>query len=71
MNLGDKIIELRKNKKLTQEQLSEKLGITRQTLSNWEKNITSPDIEQAKNIELITSFKIVEGASNGNIFFVL
>lgn len=50
MTLGYKIIELRKKKNITQEQLSEKLEITRQTLSNWENNITNPDIEQAKNI---------------------
>lgn len=50
MTLGDKIIELRKKKKLTQEQLSERLGVTRQTLSNWENNTTNPDIMQAKNI---------------------
>lgn len=56
MTLGEKIIELRKSKKLTQEQLSEKLGITRQTLSNWENNTTNPDIEQAKNIAVF--FKI-------------
>ena len=34
----------------SQKQLSEQLGITRQTLSNWEKDITNPDIIQAKNI---------------------
>lgn len=56
MTLGEKIIELRKKKKLTQEQLSEKLGITRQTLSNWENNTTNPDILQAKNIAMF--FKI-------------
>ena len=50
MTLGNKIVELRKKRNLTQEQLSEKLGITRQTLSNWEKDITNPDIIQAKNI---------------------
>lgn len=50
MTLGNKIVELRKKRNLTQEQLSEKLGITRQTLSNWEKNITNPDIIQSKNI---------------------
>ncbi len=32
MTLGNKIVELRKKRNLTQEQLSEKLGITRQTL---------------------------------------
>lgn len=50
MTLGNKIVELRKKRILTQEQLSEKLGIIRQTLSNWEKDITNPDIIQAKNI---------------------
>ena len=50
MTLGNKIVELRKKQNLTQEQLSEKLGVTRQTLSNWEKGITNPDIIQAKNI---------------------
>jgi Predicted transcriptional regulators len=50
MTLGQKIIELRKKKGLTQEYLAEKLKISRQTLSNWENNITSPDIVQAKNI---------------------
>lgn len=56
MTLGNKIIELRKKEKMTQEQLSEKLGVTRQTLLNWEKGITNPDIEQAKNIAVL--FKI-------------
>lgn len=56
MTLGKKIIELRKKRNLTQEQLAEKLGVTRQTLSNWEKSITTPDIIQAKNIAVF--FKI-------------
>lgn len=47
MFIGNKIIELRKKNNLTQEQLAEKLGVTRQTLSNWENNITSPDLNQA------------------------
>lgn len=56
MNLGDKIIELRKKENLTQEKLAEKIGISRQTLFNWENNSTSPDINQAKKISEI--FKI-------------
>ncbi len=47
MVIGSKITELRKKYNLTQEALSEKIGVTRQTLSNWESNITSPDLEQA------------------------
>lgn len=47
MNIGNKIIELRKKKNLTQEKLSEKIGVSRQTLSSWESNITSPNLEQS------------------------
>ena len=47
MMIGNKISELRKKFNYTQEQLSEKIGVTRQTLSNWESNITSPDLNQA------------------------
>lgn len=56
MTLGEKIIELRKRYNLTQEKLSNQIGISRQTLSNWESNITSPDINQAKKLASI--FKI-------------
>ena len=42
-----KITELRKKYNYMQENLVEKKGVTRQTLSNWESNITSPDLNQA------------------------
>lgn len=56
MNIGEKIIELRKKDNLTQEKLAEKIGVSRQTLSNWENNITCPDLSQAKSI--VEIFKI-------------
>lgn len=56
MTLGEKIVVLRKKLNLTQEKLSERIGVSRQTLSNWESDITSPDIKQA--IELSKIFKI-------------
>lgn len=42
--LGAKIARLRKQQNLTQEQLAEKLGVTAQSVSKWENEITSPDI---------------------------
>lgn len=48
--LGEKIICGRKKCKLSQEDLAEKLGITRQTISNWELNETSPDLKQASKL---------------------
>ena len=50
MSLGNKIINLRKEKGLSQEDLAEKLNVTRQTISNWETEQTSPDINQSKEI---------------------
>ena len=47
MVIGEKITELRKKYNYTQEKLAERIGVTRQTLSNWESNITSPDLNQA------------------------
>ena len=46
MKLGEKILELRKKNALSQEQLGEKLEVTRQTISNWELGETSPNPEQ-------------------------
>lgn len=48
--LGEKIISERKKCKLSQEDLAEKLGITRQTISNWELNETSSDLKQASKL---------------------
>lgn len=50
MTLGEKIAELRKKENVTQEQLADVLGISRQTLSSWENNSTAPDLLQAKHI---------------------
>ena len=36
MNLGNKIVNLRKKNNLSQEELAEKVGVTRQTISKWE-----------------------------------
>ena len=43
MELGKKILELRKKKGLSQEELGEKINVTRQTISNWELGETSPN----------------------------
>ena len=48
MMLGKKILDLRKKNGLSQEQLGEKVNVTRQTISNWELGTTSPNPEQLK-----------------------
>mgnify|MGYP004521675575 CR=1 FL=1 len=37
-----------KKHKLNQEDLAEMIGVTRQTISNWELNGTSPDLKQVQ-----------------------
>ena len=44
MDIGTKIKEARLSAQLTQEQAAEQLGVSRQTISNWENNKTYPDI---------------------------
>ncbi len=44
MNPGNKIIELRKDNKMSQEQFAEVLNVSRQTVSNWENYKSYPDI---------------------------
>lgn len=62
--LGNKLVKLRKENKLWQDSLADKLGITRQTISNWELNITKPDIVQIKNISEIFNISIDELLDN-------
>ena len=45
MELGKQIYELRKKANLSQEQLAEKVGVSRQTISKWELGETAPDIK--------------------------
>lgn len=45
MNLCDKILKIRKDNKMSQENLAEVLNVTRQTVSNWENSKNYPDIE--------------------------
>jgi len=44
-DIGKNIRDLRQSKGMTQEELAEKLFVTRQTISNYEKGKTRPDID--------------------------
>ncbi len=44
-SVGAKITELREKRHLTQAQLAEQLHFTHQTISNWERGVSSPDLE--------------------------
>ena len=46
MTLAEKIMELRKKKGWPQEELAEKLGISRQSVSKWESGASIPDLDK-------------------------
>ena len=64
MEIGNKIFELRKKKEMSQEQLAEKLNVTRQTISNWELNQTLPDIKQTEEMSKIFNVTLDEFVGN-------
>ena len=45
MELGNRIKELRKAQNINQDELAEKLFVSRQTISNWENDKSYPDIQ--------------------------
>ena len=45
MTYGERIRQEREAKGLTQEELAEALGVSRQAVSKWETDIASPDME--------------------------
>lgn len=46
MNLADRIQHLRKSKGISQEELADKIGVSRQAVSKWESEQSIPDIEK-------------------------
>ena len=64
MNIGKKIIELRKKSGLSQEELAEKVGVTRQTISKWELEETCPDIKESLELSKIFNVTLDELTNN-------
>ena len=62
--LGENILKLRKKNGLSQEQLGEKINVTRQTISNWELGETAPNPEQLKLLSKSLNISIDELLDN-------
>ena len=52
MNIGAKIKSLRKEKKVTQEELADYLHISSQAISKWETGVSSPDLDQLPRLAI-------------------
>ena len=77
---GKQIRHLRTQSGMTQEELARKLNVTRQALSNWERDVNEPDLNTLKKIcflfgvhmddfakEVITKMETCEKKRNDNL----
>ena len=53
MKLGDKILMLRKKVGMSQEQLAEKLDVSRQAISRWELGSALPDANNIRQLSRV------------------
>lgn len=60
MLFNEKLKKLRKGKKFTQEELAEKLNVSRQAITKWESGDGTPDIENLKQISILFNISIDE-----------
>jgi len=64
MDLGENLYNLRKRKNLSQEEVADKLNVTRQTVSKWETGESKPDFDKIIpicNLFEITSEELLNG----------
>lgn len=68
MNFSDKIISLRKKNGWSQEELAERLGVTRQSVSKWESAQSQPDlskiIQMSELFSVTTDYLLKDGVQD-------
>lgn len=64
MTLAEKLKSIRKQAGMSQEQLAEKLGVSRQAVTKWETDAGIPDIENIRAISALFDISIDELLSN-------
>ena len=70
MEFNEKLQELRKQKGLTQEELAEKLYVSRAAISKWESGRGYPNIESLKAIAKFFSLTVDELLSSGEVLTI-
>lgn len=70
MEFNEKLQELRKQKGLTQEELAEKLYVSRTAISKWESGRGYPNIESLKAIAKFFSVTVDELLSSGEVLTI-
>ncbi len=63
-DLGNRIQSLRKSKSMSQEDLANQLGVSRQAISKWERGEALPDLYNARSIAVVFEISIDELMGN-------
>lgn len=66
MKIGENIASSRKKVNLTQDQLAEKLGVSRQTISKWESNLAYPELPKIIKLSKVLNISCDELLLNQN-----
>ena len=64
MNFSENLKKLRKENNLSQEMLSEKLGVSRQSVSKWESNQAYPELDKLNQISKLFNVNIDDLLNN-------
>ena len=64
MNFNEKLMELRKQKGWSQEELGNRLNVTRQTISKWELSQTTPEMDKLVEISQLFDISLDELLNN-------
>lgn len=69
MTLGEKLKKIRINKNFTQEYLSQELGVSQKTYSNFENDKTSPSFSQIEQIANTLNTSIIDFLTDEKVIF--
>ncbi len=69
MTLGERIANLRKDSGYSQEYVAEQLGVSRQAVSKWEKDLSSPDTENLIKLSELLNTSVQFLATGKDFYF--
>lgn len=67
IEIADRLVELRRSKDLSQEELAGKLGVSRQAVSKWERAESSPDTDNLIALARLFEISLDDLLLNGNV----
>lgn len=70
MNIGERLLKLRKQKGLSQEEIANIIGVSRQTISKWETGESNPDFDKIVplcDLYNISTDELIRGESKSNV----